>query len=67
MSMATKISEEASNYTLWDKGQLIVILNRTKRAGDTIFVGNKQDTLNVLKAILMKKLNDVNTWTRYWM
>jgi hypothetical protein len=61
MSMATEISEEDSNYTLWDKGQLVVILSRTKKARDTIFVGNKHDTLNALKSILMKKTQ----WCEY--
>ena len=36
-------------------------MSRTKRARDTIFVGNKQDTLNALKAILMKKTQ----WCEY--
>jgi hypothetical protein len=39
----------------------VVILSRTKKARDTIFVGNKHDTLNALKSILMKKTQ----WCEY--
>ena len=54
-SMATKISLLNSNFNMWDKGQMIVILSRTKTAKDTIFVGDKNDTLAALKNLLTRK------------
>ena len=54
-SMATEISLNDPLFRLWDKGQLVVILSRTKTAKDTIFVGNKADTIEALKSILTKK------------
>jgi len=53
--MATEISLNDPLFRLWDKGQLVVILSRTKTAKDTIFVGNKADTIEALKSILTKK------------
>ena len=53
--MATEISLANSDFKIWDKGQLIVILTRTKRGKDTIFVGNKQDTLDALKNLLLSR------------
>ena len=44
--IATTISQSDSNFHLWDKGQLVVILSRTKIAKNSIFVGSKTDTLN---------------------
>ena len=51
-SIATTISMTDRNFYLWDKGQLIVIISRTRLAIDTIFVGDKGSTLNALVAIL---------------
>lgn len=59
--MATEISMANPDFTIWDKGQLIVILTRTKRGKDTIFVGNKQDTLDALKNLLLSQTQ----WTNY--
>ena len=59
--MATEINISDPDFNIWDKGQLIVILTRTKRAEDTIFVGNKQDTLDALKTILLSRTQ----WTDY--
>ncbi len=33
--MATQISKTNSDLKMWDKGQLVVILSRTKRASDS--------------------------------
>lgn len=55
ISMATEISLNDPQFRLWDKGQLVVILSRTKRAKNTIFVGSKEDTLATLKNILLKR------------
>ena len=53
--MATQISSNDSNFHLWDKGQLVVILSRTKLARNSTFVGAKNDTLNALTELLLKK------------
>ena len=53
--MATEISRNDSNFKLWDKGQMIVILSRTKLAKNKIFVGDKNDTLAALKDLLIRK------------
>ena len=45
---------------MWDKGKMIVILSRTKYAKDEIFVGDKNDTISALKALLAQK-----QWTYY--
>ena len=60
-SMATEISFSNSNFNMWDKGQMIVILSRTKGAEDTIFVGDKNDTLLALKHLLKRRTQ----WTDY--
>ena len=39
--MATQISSQDSNFSLWDKGQLVVLLSRTKKAENSIFIGKK--------------------------
>lgn len=59
--MATTISNNDSNFNLWDKGQLIVILSRTKFAKNSIFVGSKTETLNALKELLTSRTQ----WTDY--
>ena len=51
-SIATTFSMTDRNFYLWYKGQLIVIISRTRLAIDTIFVGDKESTLNALVAIL---------------
>ena len=52
--MATQISTNDQNFNLWDKGQLVVILSRTKVAKNSIFVGPVNDTLDALTQLLMK-------------
>ena len=54
-SMATEVSLSNGNFKMWDKGQMIVILSRSKYAKDTIFVGDKNDTIAALKALLTHK------------
>ena len=61
ISMATEISQNNANFKMWDKGQMIVILSRTKRAKDTICVGDKNDTLHALRLLLTMKTQ----WTDY--
>lgn len=47
-SVASEISLSDPNFKLWDKGQLIVLLSRTKDPTNTILVGNKSDTIKKL-------------------
>ena len=60
-SFATEVSFTNSNFSMWDKGQMIVIISRTKSGKDTIFVGNKDDTLKALKSLPTRKTQ----WTDY--
>ena len=60
-SVATSLSKSDNNYSMWDKGQLLVILSRTKLAKDTILVGNKEDTLDALEDLLKTRTQ----WTQY--
>ena len=48
-SMATEVSSSNDNFKMWDEGQIIVILSRTKHTKDAIFVGDKNDTITTLK------------------
>ena len=50
---------------MWDKGQLLVILSRTKLAKDTIFVVDKESTLNSLVHLLKNGHNGHNIWKIY--
>ena len=59
--MATTISNNDPNFNLWDKGQLIVILSRTKVAKNSIFVGPKTETLNAFRQLLTTRTQ----WTDY--
>ena len=54
-SIATTISNTDKNFNLWDKGQLLVLISRTRKAEDTIFVGDKESTLNALVSILQTR------------
>ena len=53
--MATETSQNNGKFNTWDKGQMLVILSRTKYARDTIFVGDKNDTLAELINLLTRK------------
>ena len=46
--VATQISNQLSIFKLWDKSQIVVLLSRTKRARDIIFVGNKESTVRAI-------------------
>ena len=61
VSMATTISYSDHNFNMWDKGQLVVILSRTKSAKDSIFVGPKNETLQAFRDLLTKKTQ----WSDY--
>ena len=50
--MAISISDTNKDFSLWDRGQLIVALSQTRLMKKTIFVGNKNETINALKRLL---------------
>ena len=52
--MAAEVSVNDPNFRWWEKSQLVVLLSRTKFAKDTIFVENKQDTIEGLKNLLLQ-------------
>ena len=54
-SVAIEISQQNSNFKMWDKGQMVVVTSRTKLGKDTIFVGNKNDVLNSMKILLTRR------------
>ena len=54
------------NYSMWYKGQLLVILSRTKLSKDNIFVGYKESILNALVHLLGENGHiEHNIWKRY--
>ena len=58
---ATDISQNNGNLNMWDKGQMRVIFSCKKRARDTIFVGDKNNTLTAFSTLLTRKTQ----WTDY--
>ena len=53
--VATSISTTIPRYKLWEKEQAVVLLSRTKNAGNIIFVGNKNDTLDALVMLIQTR------------
>jgi hypothetical protein len=53
--MAISVSDIEKLFSLWDRGQLIVILSRTRSMKNTIFVGPKSDTIHALKRLLTQQ------------
>ena len=60
-STNNEISHNNGNFNMWDKGQMILILNRTRHSRDTIFVGDQNDTLAALSTLFTRK----NQWIDY--
>ena len=59
--IATEICNNSQLHKLWDKAQIIVLLSRTRKAKDIIFVGNKKSTIKSI--IQLCKLS--NQWKDY--
>lgn len=59
--MASEISNTDPKFGLWDKGMLVVLISRTRKPENTIFVGSKQSTLDSLRRVLLSK----TMWTDY--
>ena len=54
-SITTTISASAPSYKLWGESQLVVTSSRTRKQQNTIFVGDKRDTIEGLVRSLTKK------------
>jgi predicted GIY-YIG superfamily endonuclease len=61
MKVGIEVSDKVRSFKLWDKAQVIVVISRTKVGKNTIFVGNKESTLNALCSLVRQK----NQWTDY--
>ncbi len=59
--VVTQVSMEDCQYMLWDKGQAIVLLSRTKLGSNIIFVGNRHDTVKALASLI----RNTNQWMNY--
>ena len=53
--IVTEIKCSDKNYQIWEKGQVVVLVSRTKRAEDIIFVGNKSETIKCLTTAIQTK------------
>jgi predicted GIY-YIG superfamily endonuclease len=47
--LATELSSKRKGYNLWERGQLVVLMSRTRRLSDIIFVGDKAENLECLR------------------
>jgi hypothetical protein len=54
--LVTLVSKQNKDYGLWEKEQVMVILSRTKRAREVIFVGDQNDTLDALCELIQINL-----------
>jgi hypothetical protein len=54
-SIATTFSLIDRNFSVWDKGQLLVIISCTKLERHTVFGGDKESTLDALSSILKSR------------
>ena len=59
--MEILVSDTAKLFSLWDCGQLIVILSRTRIMKNTLFGGPKNETIHGLKLML----NQITQWCDY--
>ena len=59
--IASELNMFSSDYNLWDVAQLLVLLSRTRRAENIIFVGNKQTTIKSIISLLQTS----SQWTDY--
>ena len=53
--MAISVSDIEKLFALWDRGQLVAILSRTRIMKNTIFVGPNNDTIYALKRMLTQR------------
>ena len=50
--VATEINVRGTGNQLWEKGQVVVLVSRTKTCKDLIFVGNQSATLDVITSLI---------------
>lgn len=60
----SKLSLIEEDYMIWEKEQGVVLLSRTHDLKSIIFVGSKDDTLNALKAAILRK-SQYSEYMRY--
>ena len=53
--VATEISYTNKNFTLWDKGQVVVLLSSTREGKNLIFFGSKVDNIRCLIRLIKVK------------
>ena len=53
--LITSVSTTDSRYRLWEKEQVVVLLSRTFVARNTIFVGDKEDTIRALARTIQNR------------
>jgi predicted GIY-YIG superfamily endonuclease len=52
-ALATSIEIHKRDHRLWEKAQWLVLISRTRRLKDVIFVGDKQKTLDMIRRVLL--------------
>ena len=51
-ALATSIEVHKSDFRLWEKALWLVLISRTRRMSDVIFVGDKQRNLDMIRRVL---------------
>jgi predicted GIY-YIG superfamily endonuclease len=54
-ALVTSVSTHIDMYKLWEREQVVVLLSRTRKAADLIFVGDKDDTADALVKVLSQR------------
>ena len=57
----TKISLSENNYKIWEKEQLLVLMSRVSKLDDITLVGNKEDLILTIAAVLQKE----SCWSKF--
>jgi hypothetical protein len=53
--LVTQVCSQNADFGLWDKAQVVVLLSRTRKAEDLIFVGSADSTIKCLEKMIKKK------------
>lgn len=62
--METEISRSDINFKMWDKYRMIIILSTTILTRNIIFVGDKNNSLIVLRYLLLRKDSRQIIWKK---
>ena len=54
--MSTQVSVHNSNFNLWYRGQLTVLLSLTNYRTNSMFIGPKNDTLKALTILILSRI-----------